>query len=151
MQEGTLNIEIDMSKLPKGTTAQEVHDAITGLMGAAIGDQERPGLSFEFEKAVLGAIVEPPLPPKMDESRAALRKLNGTDLEYLRRTATGYGVNDWMGGWAKAKPIREKLEGLKLVKTKFHPSVGAFGDVDSTWCKATDLGREVLQRVRRAA
>jgi hypothetical protein len=147
MQEDTLNIEIDMSKLPKGTTAQEVHEAITGLMSDAIGDQERPGVSFEFERALLGAIVEPPPPPKMEESRAALRELNAAELAYLHRAATGHGVNDWMGGWAKDKPVREKLEGLKLVKTQFHPRTRMAGDVDSTWCKATDLGREVLQRV----
>lgn len=53
-----MQINIDTSKLPAGTTAQEVYETIVCAMGGYIGDYE--GYSdVDEEKVVLSALVEP--------------------------------------------------------------------------------------------
>lgn len=54
-----MQITIDITKLPEGTTEEQVYETIIELMGNCIGDNERPGVGYDFEKKVLDALVEP--------------------------------------------------------------------------------------------
>lgn len=145
-----MQIDIDTNKLPVGTTKKEVlaviHEGLSWLLDQS-SDDPTP-----LEAALYELFPDPNRKKERfpeNPAGTALRMMNGEDLAYLRRTAQGYGLNDWMSGWGAEKPLREKLKRLGLVEVKFHRAQG-MGDVDSTWCTPTKLGHEVLKVARGA-
>lgn len=125
-------------KVPEGMTPLSFLQILARSVEAHIGENERPGREMLAEKQALNALLG-------NEKLSSQRGLTREDLTYLRATAKGYGVNDYMKGWRKAAPVRKKLENLGLVKTTFIPAAPIAGDCDSTWCKITDKGREALK------
>lgn len=53
-----MQITIDTTKLPEGTTVQDVYDAVVRAMGGFIGDFEGYA-DVDEEKAALAALVAP--------------------------------------------------------------------------------------------
>ena len=71
-----------------------------------------------------------------------IRSLSVEERQYLRRTSRLYAVHSDSLNWEEARPIREKLERLGLVKV-IH--VGGPGSSEPSQCQATKLGLEVLR------
>lgn len=106
-----MQLTIDISKLPEGTTPEWVHETIVAAMGSHIGDYEGH-IDVTEEKAVVAALVDP-LHPE--------RHLEPADLEYLQSLAKGHDVEGW-GSWSANQNSRQKLLtfGLAYVRRGDH-------------------------------
>ena len=136
-----MNIEIDTSNLPEGTTEEDVRAAINSGLSWSI--DQSSGEPDPLDVALHEAIPNPFEKPLAPKAPTALSRLNSRDLTYLRKIAKN-DHNDWQQGWGDTQASRDKLKGLRLVTVTSYKACH-MGDVDSTVCKITPKGRKVLR------
>lgn len=137
-----MQIDIDTSLLPEGTTEEDVRAAINSGLSWSV--DQSVGEPDPLDVALHKAISNPFEKPLAPTAPTALSQCNSQDLTYLRKVAKN-DHNDYQQGWSAEKASREKLKKLGLVTVTFYRAAH-MGDVDNTVCSITKEGRQALKR-----